>query len=50
MLYINALDSAPLVETEKIQFFLPITNGFIDLSAELLSISSAPSSKKNLKF
>jgi hypothetical protein len=49
MLYIVALALAPFGVLENSQFFLPKTNGFIDRSAPLLSISNEPSSKNVLK-
>jgi len=39
MLYNKALASAPLLKVENNLFFLPITKGFIERSAELLSNS-----------
>ena len=45
MLYNKALASAPLLKVENNLFFLPITMGFIDRSAELLSNSKEPSSR-----
>src|SRR5690625_1370033 len=44
-----ALVSAPFDVLLNIQFFRPITKGFIDRSARLLSNSRRPSSKKTTK-